>query len=113
MYEIMLKLFSFCIALEKTEIVVRPQSQTIPEGTNVELQCQATADSMLELRYIWRKDGDDITYGSKIQWLERDNVLKISNITVNEAGIYSCVAYTPEPKGSEDSVSAIVSITGS
>lgn len=39
-------------------------------------------------------------------------MLRISNITVDEAGVYTCVAYTPEPKRSEDSVSAIVSIRG-
>ena len=76
------------------------------------LQCKATADSTLELRYIWKKDGAEITYGSKIQLLEGESVLKIPNITFNEAGVYRCVAYTPQPKGSEDSTVAIVSITG-
>ena len=82
------------------------------EGTSVVLQCRATADPTLELRHIWTKDGADITSSSKIQLLEGESVLKIPNITVNDAGVYKCVAYTPEPKGSEDSALAIVSITG-
>ena len=78
----------------------------------MDLRCEATADAMLELRYVWKKDGVDITYGSRTQWMEREHVLKLSNITFDEAGHYTCVAYTPEPKGSEDSAFAIVSITG-
>lgn len=77
------------------------------------LQCRATADPSLELRYIWRKDGADITYESKVQLLEEDRVITIANITADEAGVYTCIAFTPDPKGSEDSASAIVSIQGS
>ena len=77
------------------------------------LKCRANADPTLELRYIWRKDGADIIYDSKIQLMEGDRVLNIPSITADEAGIYTCIVYTPEPKGSEDSASAIVSIQGS
>ena len=76
------------------------------------LQCRATADLSLELRHIWTKDGAVITSSSKIQLLEGESVLKIPNITVNDAGVHKCVAYTPKPKGSEDSAIAIVSIMG-
>ncbi|RMX60520.1 hypothetical protein pdam_00001439 [Pocillopora damicornis] len=96
------------ILLERTKIFMRPpQSQTVSQGTNVELKCSATADPSLELRYIWKKDGIEVVTSSK-----PENVLRISNISVDEAGIYTCVAFTPEPKRSEDSVSAIVSIIG-
>lgn len=77
------------------------------------VQCRATADPSLELRYIWKKDGADITYESKVQLLEEDRVLNIANITADEAGVYTCIAFTPDPKSSEDSASAIVSIQGS
>ena len=77
------------------------------------LQCRATADPSLELRYIWRKDGADITYESRVQLLEEDRVINIPSITANEAGVYTCIVFTPDPKGSEDIASAIVSIQGS
>ena len=94
--------------IERTKIFERPpQTQTVSQGTNVELKCYATADPTLELRYIWKKDGIEVVNSSK-----PENVLRISNITVDEAGVYTCVAYTPEPKRSEDSVAAIVSIRG-
>ena len=75
------------------------------------LQCRATADPSLELRYIWKKDGADITY-LKVQLLERDRVITIPDITADEAGVYTCIAFTPDPKGSEDTASAIVKIQG-
>ena len=76
------------------------------------LRCKATADPLLELIYMWKRDGTDITGDANIQWLEERNVLKLSGITYKETGVYTCVAYTPEPRGSEDSASAVVSITG-
>jgi len=78
----------------------------------VTLECSATADPSLELRYIWRKDGADIAYDSKVQLLEEDKVITIPDITADETGVYTCIAFTPDPKGSEDTASAIVSIQG-
>ena len=74
------------------------------------LSCRATADPSLELSYIWKKDGADITSDSK---LEEGSVIIIPNITADEAGIYTCIALTPDPLLSEDTASAIVSIQGS
>ena len=67
-------------------------------------------DPSLELKYFWKKDGADITSDSK---LEEGSVIIIPNITADEAGVYTCIAYTPDPKRSEDTASAIVSIQGS
>ena len=102
----------FFITSERTEIIAKPQNRTVIVGTSVDLRCKATADPLLELRYIWKRDGADVTDESNIQWLEDGNVLKLANIRFEEAGVYTCVAYTPEPRGSEDSASAIVSVTG-
>lgn len=99
--------FFSCFVTERTKIFRGPpQTQTVSQGTNVELKCNATADPSLELRYIWKKDGIEVISSKP------ENVLRILNISVDEAGIYTCVAFTPEPKRSEDSVSAIVSIIG-
>ena len=76
------------------------------------LTCRATADPSLELRYIWKKDGADITFDPKVQLLEEDRVVIIPDITADEAGVYTCIVFTPDPKGSEDTASAIVSIQG-
>lgn len=101
------------IKTERTKIVVKPQNRTVTKGTRVTLQCRATADPSLELRYIWRKDGADIAYESNVQLLEEDRVINIPDITAEEAGVYTCIVFTPDPKGSEDTASAIVSIQGS
>ena len=72
----------------------------------------ATADPSLELRYYWKKDDAVIRYNNKTQWLEGAKVLTIANITVDDAGNYICVAYTPDPKRSEDQASATIDISG-
>ena len=78
----------------------------------MDLRCVAEADPDLELHYLWKRDNAEIKYNRKFQWLENQNVLTIADITVADAGIYTCVAYTPEPKNSEDSAFATVDISG-
>ena len=78
----------------------------------MDLHCKATADPLLELIYVWKRDGADIISNLNIMWLEEENVLRIKHITFKETGVYTCLVYTPEPRGSEDSASAIVSISG-
>ena len=73
---------------------------------------QLKADSCLEpeFRYLWKRDDAVITYNKKIQLHEGAKVLTIASITVDEAGNYTCVAYTP--KRSEDQASATIDIRG-
>ena len=97
---------------ERTIIFIKPQDKNVKEDVNVDLRCEAKTDKSLELRYYWKRDDATIVYDSKTEWLEGENVLKISDITVEDAGIYTCVAYTPEPKRSEDTASAVVNIQG-
>ena len=85
---------------------------TVLEGARVDLICEAEADPTLELSYLWKRDNAEIEYSTKIQWLEDQNVLTIADITVDDAGLYTCVAYTPKPNNSEDSASATVDISG-
>lgn len=98
---------------EKTTIVVPPKDRTVKEGDNVDLICRATYDPSLEIGYFWKRDDATIIVdNSKIKWDESKNVLTISDIKVEDAGVYTCVAYTPEPKKSEDTASAIINIQG-
>ena len=97
---------------ERTIITVRPEDKQVDEGTRVDLRCEATADPSLELKYYWKRDNAVITYNNKIQWFEGAKVLTIASITVDEAGNYTCVAYTPDPKRSEDQASATIDIAG-
>lgn len=76
------------------------------------LPCRASSDPSLELRYNWKKDGAAIADVSNMQWNERGYMLELSNFTYQDAGVYTCIAYTPEPRSSEDSVTVIVSVEG-
>ena len=105
-------LLTFHASTERTRITIGPKNRIVTEGTNVDLRCEATKDKSLELGYLWKKDNRVIKYDSKMQWLEGQHVLKISDIQVDDGGIYTCVAYTPDPKRSEDTASAIVNIKG-
>jgi len=99
---------------DRTIITVRPEDKKVDEGTRVDLRCEAKADASLEpeLRYLWKRDNVVITHNNKIQLLEGAKVLTIASITVDEAGNYTCVAYTPDPKRSEDQASATIDIRG-
>ena len=100
---------------ERTQIAVKPQNRTVVKGTNLDLHCMATGDPSLELSYIWKRDGvdiTDITDDSNIQWLEGQKVLQLSDVSFEDAGVYTCIAFTPQPRESEDRASAIVSIEG-
>ena len=97
---------------DRTIITVRPEDKKVDEGTRVDLRCEAKADPSLELRYYWKRDDAVVTYNNKIQWFEGAKVLTIASITVYEAGNYTCVAYTPDPKRSEDQASATIDIKG-
>ena len=76
----------------------------------MDLRCEAQVDDRLELHYLWKRDDAIIEYNQRVTW-ER-NVLTIADLTVEDAGIYTCFAYTPEPKRSEDSASATIDIAG-
>lgn len=97
---------------DRTRIVRGPSDLSVNEGTRVDLRCEAVADSSLELHYTWKRDDATIEYNRRVQWLKDQNVLTIADLTVEDAGIYTCVAYTPQPKYSEAKASATVNIAG-
>ncbi|XP_068713129.1 fibronectin type III domain-containing protein-like [Montipora foliosa] len=95
---------------EKTRIILAPKDRNVTEGSRVDLRCEAQVDDRLELHYLWKRDDAIIEYNQRVTW-DR-NVLTIADLTVEDAGIYTCLAYTPAPKGSEDSASATIDIAG-
>ena len=99
--------------IERTRIVVKPVDKLVKEGDAVDLMCRAEYDEDLEIRYFWKRDDAIIDYiQNVVEWNVSKNVLTISNIKVEDAGVYTCIAHTPEPQRSEDSASAIVNIQG-
>ena len=97
---------------EKTRITVSPKSRKVNTGFRIDLRCEARADPALQLRYLWKKDDVVLVYDEKIEWRPSQNVLTIPDMTAYDAAIYTCVAYTPEPKKSEDHASATIAIKG-
>ncbi|XP_068713298.1 fibronectin type III domain-containing protein-like [Montipora foliosa] len=95
---------------EKTRIILAPKDRNVTEGSRVDLRCQAQVDDRLELYYLWKRDDAFIEYNQRVTW-ER-NALTIADLTVEDAGIYTCLAYTPAPRRSEDSASATIDIAG-
>ena len=98
--------------LERTRITRGPRDLSVNEGTRVDLRCEAKADTSLELHYTWKRDDALIEYNQRVRWFRDQNALMVSDVTVEDAGIYTCVAYTPQPKYSEDKASATVYIAG-
>ena len=93
--------------------MVKPVDKLVKEGDAVDLRCRAEYDNQLEIRYFWKRNDARIDYiQGVVEWNVSKNVLTISNIKVEDAGVYTCIAYTPEPKRSEDSASAIVNVQG-
>ena len=100
------------IFLERTRIIRGPRDLSVNQDTRIDLYCEAEVDSRLELHYTWKRDDATIQYNQRVKWLKDQNVLTIADLTVEDAGIYTCVAYTPEPKYSEAKASATVNIAG-
>ena len=102
----------FCLLAERTEIKVKPENVFITEGKPFDLRCEATKDDSLELNYRWLKDNAPLQYSSRVVWKEGVNTLTVSSARTEDTGVYTCVAYTPHPRMSEDRQSALVSIKG-
>uniref|UniRef100_A0A8C6QK33 Neural cell adhesion molecule L1-like protein n=1 Tax=Nannospalax galili TaxID=1026970 RepID=A0A8C6QK33_NANGA len=94
-----------------TKLRVYPKDPRVPKSHVLELHCESKCDSHLKpsLKLSWRKDGEAFEIngtedGSRIV-IDGAN-LTISNITVEDQGIYSCSAQTLL-----DSVSESIQVT--
>ncbi|KFV52335.1 Neural cell adhesion molecule L1-like, partial [Gavia stellata] len=90
---------------DATKLVVTPKNPRVLKSHSILLKCQSEYDSHLKhsFKLSWRKDGDELPvnsteYGRII--LDRDTLF-ISSVTLEDQGVYTCVAST-----SLDSVTA-------
>ena len=72
--------------LEPITISTNPASQQICEGNNVSFTVTANGSSLV---YQWRKNGVNLTDGGTISGAQ-NSILSINNITLSDAGVYSC-----------------------
>lgn len=100
------------LVLEMTRIIIPPKSVKVHKASRVDLRCEAEADKKLKLGYYWIKDGERLESNEKMEWRESQNVLTIADMTLLDSGVFTCVAFTPDPKKSEDRASAIIDIIG-
>ncbi|NXS93504.1 NCHL1 protein, partial [Jacana jacana] len=90
---------------DATKLVVTPKNPRVLKSHSILLKCQSEYDSHLKhsFKLSWRKDGDELPVKSTEDGriiLDRDTLF-ISSVTLEDQGVYACVAST-----SLDSVTA-------
>lgn len=90
---------------DATKLVVTPKNPRVLKSHSILLKCQSEYDSHLKhsFKLSWRKDGDGLPVNSTEDGriiLDRDTLF-ISSVTLEDQGVYTCVAST-----SLDSVTA-------
>ncbi|XP_043407506.1 neural cell adhesion molecule L1-like protein isoform X5 [Chelonia mydas] len=90
---------------DATKLVVTPENPQVLKSHSVLLKCQSEYDSHLKqsFKLSWRKDGDELQINSTEDGriITEMDTLFISRVTLEDQGIYTCVAST-----SLDSVTA-------
>ncbi|XP_005383816.1 PREDICTED: neural cell adhesion molecule L1-like protein isoform X2 [Chinchilla lanigera] len=81
-----------------TKLRVSPKNPRVPKSHVLELYCESKCDSHLKhgLKLSWSKDGEDFEInGTEDGRIVIDGAnLTISNVTLEDQGIYSCLAQT-------------------
>ncbi|KAM6126610.1 neural cell adhesion molecule L1-like protein [Phoenicopterus ruber ruber] len=90
---------------DATKLLVTPKNPRVLKSHSILLKCQSEYDSHLKhsFKLSWRKDGDELPVNSTGDGriiLDRDTLF-ISSVTLEDQGVYTCVAST-----SLDSVTA-------
>uniref|UniRef100_A0A8C0C431 Cell adhesion molecule L1 like n=1 Tax=Buteo japonicus TaxID=224669 RepID=A0A8C0C431_9AVES len=81
-----------------TKLVVTPKNPRVLKSHSILLKCQSEYDSHLKhsFKLSWRKDGDELPVNSTEDGriiLDRDTLF-ISSVTLEDQGVYTCVAST-------------------
>uniref|UniRef100_A0A8D0G947 Sidekick cell adhesion molecule 1 n=1 Tax=Sphenodon punctatus TaxID=8508 RepID=A0A8D0G947_SPHPU len=75
----------------RTFIVHPPEDSTVIKGTTAGLQCEATHDPRISIRYVWKKDSVIINPSSSSRLtVEKDGTLLISQTWSGDIGDYTC-----------------------
>ncbi|KAM6177271.1 neural cell adhesion molecule L1-like protein [Erethizon dorsatum] len=93
-----------------TKLRVSPKNPRVPKAHLLELYCESKCDSHLKnsLKLSWSKDGEDFEInGTEDGRIVIDGAnLTISNVTLEDQGIYSCLAQT-----ALDSIAEVTQVT--
>ena len=90
-----------------TGVSTQPATQTVVEGNNATFRCVIYNNTDYVLAAIaWeRMDSDGRVYhiltGPRYYYLMNTQVLTITNISIDDAGVYYCVAYRWNPDSEE------------
>lgn len=93
-----------------TKLRVSPKNPRVPKSHLLELHCESKCDSHLKpsLKLSWSKDGEDFEINSTEDGrivIDGAN-LTISNVTLEDQGVYSCLAQT-----ALDSIAEVTHVT--
>lgn len=75
----------------RVRLVHHPFNMEAMVGTSVEIPCSAEADGGGQPLLSWRKDGQSVTIGPRLR-VGRVGSLRIYNVTLEDAGLYECIA---------------------
>ncbi|XP_035010872.1 roundabout homolog 2 isoform X4 [Hippoglossus stenolepis] len=76
---------------ERPTFIRRPINQVVLEEETVEFRCQVQGDPQPNVR--WRKDDIDVPRGRyEIKYDKEDYVLRVKKASVNDEGMFTCVA---------------------
>lgn len=70
------------------------ESLVVERGDWVTLFCQAAGDP--EPAYLWSKDGVTLTDSTHVRFHNNSQILVLTNVTSNDNGVYTCLAYNFE-----------------
>ncbi|XP_069726618.1 protein sidekick-1 isoform X1 [Phaenicophaeus curvirostris] len=86
-----LNAFVMLTVWNRTSIVHPPEDSTVIKGTTAALQCEATHDPRISIRYVWKKDNVVINPSSSSRiTVEKDGTLLISQTWSGDIGDYTC-----------------------
>nr|XP_006112957.1 protein sidekick-1 isoform X1 [Pelodiscus sinensis]XP_006112958.1 protein sidekick-1 isoform X1 [Pelodiscus sinensis]XP_025034766.1 protein sidekick-1 isoform X1 [Pelodiscus sinensis]XP_025034772.1 protein sidekick-1 isoform X1 [Pelodiscus sinensis]XP_025034774.1 protein sidekick-1 isoform X1 [Pelodiscus sinensis]XP_025034776.1 protein sidekick-1 isoform X1 [Pelodiscus sinensis] len=86
-----LNAFAILTVWNRTFIVHPPEDSIVIKGTTATLQCEATHDPRISIRYVWKKDNVVINpSGSSRVTVQKDGTLLISQTWSGDIGDYTC-----------------------